>query len=72
MVHINHLEMHRCNQNFARPLGALRFGTEVQTPAMQTGHVARKLSLRGIFTTKLASSRFVEARSESDGYKRAG
>ena len=43
-------------------------GGEVRTPAMQAGLAARKLSLRAIFTARLAPSRFVVARSASVEY----
>ncbi len=34
-----HLELVRCYYNFARPHGALKFGHEIRTPAMQAGLV---------------------------------
>ena len=44
-----HLELLRCYYNFARPHGALKFGRETRTPAMQAGLVAKRLTLREIF-----------------------
>jgi IS1 family transposase len=35
--------------NFLRPHGALRFGTQVRTPAQQAGLVTRRLSFRDLF-----------------------
>ena len=43
-----HLELLRCHHSFIRPHGALKFGTEVRTPAMQAGLVSRRLSFREI------------------------
>jgi transposase-like protein/IS1 family transposase len=45
----NHLELFRCYYNFVRPHWALKFGSEVRTPAMQTGLTSRRLTLRDIF-----------------------
>lgn len=45
----DHLELLRCHYNFVRPHSALRFGTEVRTPAMQAGLVSRRLTFRKIF-----------------------
>ena len=45
----NHLELPRCHDNFIRPHGALKLGTEVRPPAMQAGLVSRQLSFREIF-----------------------
>ena len=36
-----HLELLRCHYNFVRPHGALKFGREVRTPAMQAGLATR-------------------------------
>jgi len=44
-----HLELLRCSYNFTRPHGALRFGRETRTPAMQAGLATRRLTLRDIF-----------------------
>ncbi len=41
--------MLRCYYNFARPHGALKFGRETRTPAMQAGLTKRRLALREIF-----------------------
>ena len=43
---------------FVRLHGALRFGTQVRTPAMQAGLVVRKLSLRDVFSARIVPSRF--------------
>jgi hypothetical protein len=43
----------RCYYNFVRPHGALKFGCEVRTPAMQAGLVSNRLSLREIFVAEL-------------------
>ena len=39
----------RCYYNFVRPHGALKFGRETRTPAMQAGLATRRLTLRDIF-----------------------
>ena len=44
-----HLELLRCHYNFVRPHGALTFGREVRTPAMQAGLAARLLTFREVF-----------------------
>ena len=44
-----HLELLRCYYNFVRPHGALKFGRETRTPAMQAGLATRQLTLRDIF-----------------------
>ena len=44
------LELPRCYCNFVRPHGGLKFGSEVRTPAMQAGLVARRLTFRDVFT----------------------
>ena len=44
-----HLELLRCYYNFVRPHGALKFGRETRTPAMQAGLATRRLTLRDIF-----------------------
>ena len=46
-----HLELLRCYYNFDRPHGALKFGREVRTPAMQAGLATRRLTLRDIFVS---------------------
>ena len=42
-------ELLRCYYNFVRPHGALKFGRETRTPAMQAGLVSRRLTFRDIF-----------------------
>ena len=44
-----HLELLRCYYNFVRPHGALKFGREIRTPAMQAGLTIRRLTFRDIF-----------------------
>ena len=44
-----HLELLRCHYNFARPHGALKFGRETRTPAMQAGVTTRRLTFREVF-----------------------
>ena len=44
-----HLDLLRCYYNFVRPHGALKFGRETRTPAMQAGLATRRLTLRDIF-----------------------
>ena len=44
-----HLELLRCYYNFVRPHGALKFGRETRTPAMQAGLASRRLTFRDIF-----------------------
>ena len=41
--------MLRCYYNFVRPHGALKFGREIRTPAMQAGLTTRRLTFRDIF-----------------------
>ena len=43
-----HLELLRCHYNFVRPHGALQFGREVRTPAMQAGLATQRLTFREI------------------------
>ena len=44
-----HLELLRCYYTFVRPHGALKFGREIRTPAMQAGLTTRRLTFRDIF-----------------------
>ena len=44
-----HLELLRCYYNFVRPHGALKFGRETRTPAMQAGLAPRRLTFREVF-----------------------
>ena len=48
-----HLELLRCHYNFVRPHGALKFGREARTPAMQAGLATRRLSFRDVFVCPL-------------------
>ncbi len=52
-----HVELLRCHYNFVRPHGALKFGRETRTPAMQAGLVRRRLTLSDIFTARGVSLR---------------
>ena len=51
-----HLELLRCHYNFVRPHGALTFGREVRTPAMQAGLATRRLTFREVFVCPPPSS----------------
>ena len=44
-----YLELLRCYYNFVRPHGALKFGRETRTPAMQADLATQRLTLRDIF-----------------------
>ncbi len=44
-----HLELLRCHYNVVRPHGALKFGRETRTPAMQAGLATRHLTFREVF-----------------------
>ena len=46
-----HLELLRCYYNFVRPHGALKFGRQARTPAMQAGLATRRLTLRDVFVS---------------------
>ena len=47
-----HLELLRCYYNFVRPPhGALKFGRETRTPAMQAGLATRRLTIWDIFVS---------------------
>jgi IS1 family transposase len=45
----DHIELFRCYYNFIRPHRALKFGSEIRTPAMQAGLVSKRLSFRDVF-----------------------
>ncbi len=49
------LEIVRCHYNFLRPHRALKFGSEIRTPAMQAGLVTKRLTFRDVFTSSLVS-----------------
>ena len=53
----SHVELVRCHYNFVRPHGAVRFGREIRTPAMQAGLVSTRLALSDIFTTRRVTLR---------------
>ena len=44
-----HLALLRCYYNFVRPHGALKFGREIRTPAMQARLTTRRLTFGDIF-----------------------
>ena len=46
----DHIELLRCHYNFTRPHRALKFGSELRTPAMQAGLTDRRLTFRDIFS----------------------
>ena len=48
-----HLELLRCYYNFVRSHGALKFGREIRTPAMQAGLTTRRLTFRDIFSEQV-------------------
>ncbi len=56
-----HVELLRCHYNFVRPHGALKFGREIRTPAMQAGLVNKPLTLSDIFTARGVSLRLLVA-----------
>ena len=45
------LEIVRCHYNFLRPHRALKFGSEIRTPAMQAGLVTKRLTFRDVLTS---------------------
>ena len=49
------LALVQCHYNFMRPHGALKFGRQVRTPAMQAGLADRRLSFRDIFGQRASS-----------------
>ena len=54
-----HFELLRCYYNFVRPHGALKFGRETRTPAMQAGLATRRMTLRDIFVSLRAVVRWL-------------
>ena len=48
-----HLDLLQCYYNFVRPHGALKFGRETSTPAMQAGLAKKPLTFRQIFMAVL-------------------
>ena len=54
-----HLELLRCHYNFVRPHGALKFGRETWTPAMQAGLATRRFTFREVFVCQPLSLRFL-------------
>ena len=56
-----------CHYNFIRPHRALKFGSEMRTPAMQAGFARRRLSFREVFLSEMprAPSRMIVTPSES-------
>ncbi len=53
------LQSPRCYYSFVRPHLGPKFGTEVRTPAMQAGLVAKRLTFREIFTAGVGLLLFV-------------
>jgi hypothetical protein len=49
----DHLELLGCYYNFVRPHRALKFGSEMRTPAMQAGLITRPLTFREIFPSAM-------------------
>ena len=47
-----HLELLRFHYNFVRPHRALKFATEVRTPAMQAGLTTSRLTFRDVFSIR--------------------
>jgi hypothetical protein len=54
-----HLELLQCHYNFIRPHSALKYATEIWTPAMQAGLTSKRLTFRQVFLAATASSFFV-------------
>jgi hypothetical protein len=50
----DHIELFRCYYNFVRPHRALKFGREIKKPAVQAGLSTRRLTLREIFSSRIA------------------
>ena len=71
----DHIELLRCHYNFIRPHRALKFGSEIRTPAMQAGLMKKKLSFREVFSwTNISiclTIRFVTANSRHANFSRA-
>ena len=67
-----HLELLRCYYNFVRPHGALKFGRETRTPAMQAGLATRRLTLRDILMSGRRFARWPsDVRVFADSRRRA-
>ena len=67
-----HLELLRCYYNFVRPHGALKFGRETRTPAMQAGLATRRLTLRDIFVSLRRVVRWLsDVQVFADSHRRA-
>ena len=61
--HRKQLMIVRCHYNFLRPHRALKFGTEMRTPAMEAGSAECRLAFREIFLrfiSSLESYRFAD------------
>jgi transposase-like protein/IS1 family transposase len=71
-----HLELLRCYYNFIRPHRALKFGSEIRTPAMQAGLVSKRLSFREVFVAVteriLFVIVFINITAESHGVREQG
>ena len=57
-----HLELLRCYYNFVRPHGALKFGREARTPAMQAGLATRRADPAGHLRVSAARCLVAEGR----------
>jgi hypothetical protein len=66
----------RCYYNFIRPHRALKFGSEIRTPAMQAGLVSKRLSFREVFVAVperiLFVIVFINITAESHGVREQG
>ena len=67
----DHLELLRCHYNFVRPHGALTFGRETRTPAMQAGLAARRLTFREECVSLLINRHWIR-KDRRDRLRRAG
>ena len=66
------LQLLRCYYNFVRPHGALKFGRETRTPAMQASLATRRLTLRDIFVSLRRVARWLsDVRVFADSHRRA-
>ena len=57
----DHLELLRCHYNFLRPHRALKFGSEIRTPAMQAGLSTKRLTFRDVFAVITTSLHLAKA-----------
>ncbi|MFT7484962.1 MAG: hypothetical protein ACI9F9_000808 [Candidatus Paceibacteria bacterium] len=64
----DHLELLRNCYNFGRPHGSLKFGEAVRTPAMKAMLATKRLSFRGIFTTRTSRVPLVLVQSQASSH----